>query len=233
MDIEFKRTNNRNLGKIGLYTALVLCLTAAGIGTYAAMRKATPPTGDQTQRYTQNNHGATVEADIPATGITISIRPTETTTEPTTKEESTTPDNLPFTGSFSLPLGTEILKDYSNGEMMQSKTMGDWRIHNGIDFSGKEGAEVSAVQRGTVRNVYDDPMWGLTVEVDHGNTMVAKYCGLKGGTTPKKGDTVARGAKIGELAQIPIEQADGFHLHFEVTVNDTVVDPLAAINRAD
>ena len=132
-----------------------------------------------------------------------------------------------------LPLGTDILKDYSHGEMVSSKTMGDWRVHNGIDFTGGKNSQVLAIQSGTVKAVYTDEMWGTVVEIDHGNTMTAKYCGLKSGTTPKKGETVKNGQEIGELASIPVEAADGLHLHLEITVNGSTVDPLAAMNRAE
>ena len=75
-------------------------------------------------------------------------------------------------------------------------------------------------------------MWGIVVEIDHGNTMTAKYCGFQSGTTVKKGDTVKKGGTLGQLGIIPIEQADTPHLHLEITVNGVIVDPLAAMNRA-
>lgn len=228
MDFEFKKTGKNTLGKLGLYTLLVLCITALGIGSYAVMKNSVSvPQTDTTVDW--DNQGGTVEADRPEKNITV--KQTEPSTQAVTTQAPE--ENLPFTGKFTLPMGTDILKDYSNGEMVSSKTMGDWRVHNGMDFTGSENSQVLAIQSGTVTAVYDDEMWGTVVEIDHGNTMTAKYCGLKKGTTPEKGDTVKNGEEIGYLDTIPVESADGLHLHIEITVNGSTVDPLAAMNRAD
>ncbi len=231
MDFEFKKTSKNTLGRLGLYTLLLLCITALGIGSYAAMKRSfSVPETSTTVDW--DNQGGTLEADKPEKKITVE----QTTTAAFTTEQETTvkaEENLPFTGKFTLPLGTDILKDYSHGEMVSSKTMGDWRVHNGIDFTGGENSQVLAIQSGTVRDVYTDEMWGTVVEIDHGNTMTAKYCGLKEGTTPKKGAAVKNGQEIGELSSIPVESADGLHLHLEITVNGSIVDPLAAMNRAE
>ncbi len=227
MDLKFTKTNKFPLFKTGIFTALALIVAASGIGTYSFLKKQYSNPDIPSTEIDWHNQGGNLEADVPATKVTVPQ------TAPTTQPQTTAPpDNLPFTGNFALPLGTQILKDYSNGEMVSSKTMNDWRVHNGIDFTGTEGAEILSIQSGTVTDVFSDDLWGLVVVIDHGNTMVAKYCGLKEGTTLKKGETVKKGGVIGKLGTIPVEQADGHHLHLEITVNETVVDPLAAMNRA-
>lgn len=233
MDYEFKKTNKNSLGRLGLYTLLLLGITAAGIGSYAAMKNSTTEPEPATS-IDWDNQGGTVGAEKIETKITVT-QTAPTTSAPTSTAEETTAskDSLPFTGSFALPLGTEILKDYSDGEMVSSKTMGDWRVHNGIDFTGSDGCEIFAIQNGTVTAVYEDELWGTVVEIDHGNEMLAKYCGLQKGSTVQKGDTVKKGETIAKLGTVPVEEADGSHLHLEITVNGTVVDPLAAMNRAE
>ncbi len=226
MDINFKKVSKFSLLKAGIYTILAICVAASGIGTYSFIKKTYESVTEPLTSIDWDNQGGKLEADVPATKVTFP----QTSQEE--EKETRKPDNLPFTGSFALPLGTEILKDYSDGEMVSSKTMGDWRVHNGIDFTGLDSADVFAIQAGKVTDVYDDAMWGIVAEIDLGNTMTAKYCGLKSGTTVKKGDTVKKGEVIGKLGTIPIEQADGPHLHLEITVNGVIVDPLAAMNRA-
>lgn len=228
MDFEFKRTG-KSFGKLWLYAVLLLCVTAAGIGSYAAMKKANSATEPQTS-IDWDNQGFTLGAEKQETKVTVEWNTTSSTTE---EPISARTDNLPFTGKFTLPLGNEIGKDYSDGEMVSSKTMGDWRIHNGIDFTGNSKADVLAIQDGVVTDVYSDDMWGVVVVVDHGNGMIAKYCGLVAKTTPKKGDEIKGGTTLGKLGEIPVEAADGSHLHLEITVDDVIVDPLAAMNRAD
>lgn len=235
MDYEFKRTNKTSLGKLGLYTLLLLAITAIGIGSYAAMKSNRTLPAPATE-IDWDNQGGTVGAEKIETKITVPETtlhtPTVTAVE-VTEETSVNKDTLPFTGSFCLPLSNEILKDYSDGEMVSSKTMGDWRVHNGIDFTGSDGCEIFAIQSGNVTSVYDDEMWGTVIEIDHGNEMIAKYCGLKKDSTVKKGDAVKKGQTIAKLGTIPVEEADGSHLHLEITVNGKNVDPLAAMNRAD
>ncbi len=234
MNLEFRRTGKRPIGKLGIYAALMLCITAIGIGSYAAMKTAVK-SPEPTSAIDWDNYGFTLSADKNETQITVE-QGTSTSifsSQPQSSAEAQAHENLPFTGSFTLPLGTQILKDYSDGEMVSSKTMGDWRIHNGIDFSGSPNAEVISIQSGTVADIYTDDMWGLVLVVDHGNGMLAKYCGLAANSTPKEGAKIRNGETIGKLGEIPVEAADEPHLHLEITVDGKTVDPLAAMNRAD
>ncbi len=228
MDIEFKRTGKPIWTKLGIYAAALLCVGAIGFGSYAAMRKEFRSSELTTQNGFVAQPEQTLKAAAPQTQQIV-------LTEPPTTQESTTKkaDNLPFTGSFCLPLSTEILKDYSDGEMVQSKTMNDWRVHNGIDFTGKNGSEIRAVQRGKITAVYEDEMWGTVVEIDHENGMKVKYCGLIKSTALPKDRVVKKGETIGKLGEIPVESAEEPHLHLEITIDGKTVDPLAAMNRAE
>lgn len=164
----------------------------------------------------------------------------ESTTEGTTKEKvtekvtettaETTVETTKENVSCVLPVGTQILKDYSNGTPVKSKTMNDWRLHNGVDFSGELGDEVHAVCDGKVTRVSEDSMWGKTVEIDHGNGMVAKYCGFDE-ISIKENDEVKKEQAIGTLGSIPIESADNTHLHLEITLNGKTTDPIAALGK--
>lgn len=140
-------------------------------------------------------------------------------------------ENKPFSGSFAMPMGTDIIKDYSNGEMVFSKTMGDWRVHNGVDFSGSAGNDVVAIADGKITRVYDDSFWGTIVEIDHGNGMIARYCGIKKGTTPAEGTEIEKQGRIGSLGHVPVEIGEEDHLHLEITVDGEIVDPLKAMNK--
>jgi len=151
----------------------------------------------------------------------------------TTKDAATKPENAPYTGTFTLPFGTQIIKDYSNGEMVKSATMGDWRVHNGVDFAGNADDPVKAIQSGTVKTVTIDPLWGIVATIDHGQGVTARYCGLSEGSTPKEGQHVSAGEPIGLIGPVPCESADGLHLHLEILVNGKTADPLAVMNRGE
>lgn len=143
--------------------------------------------------------------------------PDERTTETITENKNE---------KFIFPIGNDIIKDYSNGVAVKSNTLGDWRAHNGIDFSAEENETVKAVKSGKVTAVYYNELWGLTVEIDHGDSIVAKYCGLKSGTTPKVGSLLEQGETVGTVGTIPCEAADDTHLHFEMSVAGKTKDPI-------
>lgn len=178
--------------------------------------------------------------DIPDT------RPTETeeeTTEETTlKAENTTKATemqedeslyaVPYRDYFALPVGTEILKDYSPSTPSYNEITGDWRTHGAIDFKAQEGDQVKAIAYGKVTKVYDDALYGTTIEIDHGNEVVAKYCGFNKDTLEvKKGDTVKNAQLLGYLGEIPCEKNSTAHLHFEVYYKGENVDPLTLMSK--
>lgn len=132
---------------------------------------------------------------------------------------------------FSLPLGTDIGRDFSHGEMVFNSTLGDWRVHKGVDFQGAIGDTVKAVAAGTVKKVYDDHLWGTVMEIDHGGGILARYCGLGRGSTLAVGTDVKMNDTIGNLGVVPIEKDDIDHLHFEIYVNGALKDPLEILGR--
>lgn len=162
----------------------------------------------------------------------------ESETEPETKEETTQTTTekseyaIPYSDYYTLPLGTDITKDYSPETPIYNSTMGDWRTHAGIDFKGADGAQVLAISYGKVSKVYNDPLYGTVVEINHGNEVIAKYCGLnKDVLEVKAGDTVKAGTLIGYLDSVPCEKSDLSHLHFEVIYKGENVDPLELMGK--
>lgn len=230
------KTDNSLTGKqkqrLAFYSIVTVCLAVAGavsyVSTYRAVKDApeditvpleitVPSTDGQTQTYDEQVNE--VKDDIPDTRYAQEAEP-PTAVQTVTRAES-----------FSLPLGNTVLKHASLSELVYSNTMEDWRVHNGIDFSGATGDPVKAVNNGIVLSVKDDALWGTVVEIDHGEGMTARYCGLGKGSTVNEGDTVKINDKVGNLSVIPIESADGVHLHFEVLINGEYSDPIAALGR--
>lgn len=153
---------------------------------------------------------------VPATEIT------EVFEEAT--EESTT-EHKPY--SYSLPLGTDVGKDYSRGVPVYCEVMGDWRTHDGVDFNGSYGDGVKAIANGFVKEIEDDPFMGGTVVVDHGGGVVATYCGVEVSSELKRGQKVSESEKIGEVSFIPMESDAQFpHMHLEIRIDGELCDPL-------
>ncbi len=101
--------------------------------------------------------------------------------------------------------------------------------HNGVDFAGKEGAEVNTVAAGVV--VYAGPRhgYGRMVEVNHGGGFSTRY-GHHKELNVKVGDIVKKGQTIGLMGSSG--RSTGPHVHFEVFKNGRVVDPSSYIHRA-
>ena len=123
--------------------------------------------------------------------------------------------------------GGSILKDYSMDKLVYSDTMGDYRVHSGVDIAADAGSEVYAYTAGTVLSVTEDYFYGLTVAVSHDWGTVSYYMNLdpalaavSEGMEVKAGDVIGF---VGTSARA--ESADESHLHFEMRVNGALIDP--------
>lgn len=150
------------------------------------------------------------------------------TTESAAEKTTANDLNRPYTGKYLLPLDSTVAKSFSDGNVVLSKTMNDWRTHDGIDIKGSIGDNAVAINDGKVTAVYNDALWGDVIEIEHGNGLKAKYCGIK--SELKADTTVKQGQVIGTVTQIPIEKEDGVHVHLETSVEDKAVDPVKALN---
>ncbi|MFZ1948339.1 MAG: M23 family metallopeptidase [bacterium] len=102
--------------------------------------------------------------------------------------------------------------------------------HEGVDFSARKGAKVMATADGIVKYAGYDGAYGNTVELDHGNGYVTRYChnsrlSVAKGQAVKRGDVIAAVGSSG--------RSSGCHLHYEVLVNGTHQDPIQFILPSD
>ncbi len=181
----------------------VLCITAIVVGIVsAASRKKDIPDTDENPPV-------------------VDETPDETPEDETPKEE--TPKKLAFVS----PMVGEVNVKHSIDAPVFSTTLGEWRVHKGIDITSDENAEVFAAEEGEVSAVYSDPLLGKTVEITHDGGIVTRYSNLASSVNVKEGDTVESGALIGTIGDSSIsELAEEPHLHFEMLVNGVSVNPL-------
>ena len=206
------------------YYAVVVSLVLLIVGVSAAIinvsKLKNAGNGEITNSETQIYTAPTTEhqANLNQTGV-----PDERTTEETTKS-----GNVPYKGNYILPIENKVIKNFSDGDMIFSKTMQDWRVHNGMDIQSKKGESVRAVDEGTVTEITNDELWGGIVTVTHRNGLVVNYKGVKPSvsvdTNVKQGDIIA------QVDTIPVESSDEPHLHIECIVDKQTVDPLKALN---
>ncbi|HEV2767169.1 MAG TPA: peptidoglycan DD-metalloendopeptidase family protein [Acidimicrobiales bacterium] len=100
---------------------------------------------------------------------------------------------------------------------------GTSRLHAGIDLRGSTGTPILAAGEGVVVSAGWRGGYGNTVIIDHGGSLATLYA-HQSQIHVRAGATVRRGQAIGAVGSTG--QSTGPHLHFEVRVNGTPVDPL-------
>lgn len=98
------------------------------------------------------------------------------------------------------------------------------RLHSGVDIDGfnQEGAPIVAARAGTVILAGWNGGYGNCVMIDHGDA-VTLY-GHMNGISVSAGQAVTAGTTVGGCGMTG--SATGIHLHFEIRINGSTVDPL-------
>ncbi|MBE7037620.1 MAG: hypothetical protein E7404_01805 [Ruminococcaceae bacterium] len=136
---------------------------------------------------------------------------------PKTQEEIMPPkvEEVKIT-TIAKPVSGEILKMFSDKKPVYSKTMQDWRVHDGIDIKANIGESVFCCLDGKVEDVYEDKLMGMTVIINHGK-LTSKYQNLSPTNIIQKGKEVKKGEAIGIVGDsAQAEISDASHLHFEL-----------------
>ncbi|MBP7174868.1 MAG: peptidoglycan DD-metalloendopeptidase family protein [Thermoclostridium sp.] len=94
--------------------------------------------------------------------------------------------------------------------------------HTGVDIGGTKGNSIYAAASGKVVFAGKSSGYGNYVDIDHGNGLVTRYAHCRK-LLVKKGQTVKIGEKIALVGDTGT--STGPHLHFEVRIKDTAVDP--------
>lgn len=139
--------------------------------------------------------------------------------------------SYPTAENFScvMPVNGTVTKEFTDDVAVYSLTMNDYRVHNGIDIYAPVGTNVAACAAGTVDRVWDDPFLGKCIEINHGGGIKSSYSNLSP-ELPRgmeAGATVLAGEVIGGVGEtMIIEMADTDHLHFTLSIDGMMVNPL-------
>ncbi|MFK8030285.1 MAG: M23 family metallopeptidase [Gammaproteobacteria bacterium] len=98
--------------------------------------------------------------------------------------------------------------------------------HTGVDFAGREGAEIMAVGAGVVSWSADRYGYGNMVEINHGNGYRTRYAHNQVNMV-ELGEKVEKGQIIALMGSTG--RATGPNLHFEVMHNGRATDPVKFI----
>jgi murein DD-endopeptidase MepM/ murein hydrolase activator NlpD len=146
-----------------------------------------------------------------AATIGISLGMTRNATTADWYRANSSPNLWPVEGQVTGSFGERI--DPFNGE---------GAFHSGVDISSNYGHAIIAPADGVV--TFADSMngYGKTIMIDHGHGISTRY-GHLSGFAVASGQHVHRGDTIGYVGLSG--RSTGPHLHYEVRINDTPVNP--------
>lgn len=139
-------------------------------------------------------------------------------------------NNQQYTGTGSTATGTYIWPCPSSTYVTSAFGMrdhplfGDERPHSGIDIAGSAGSEVLAADSGTVAVATYSSSYGNYVTIYHSNGDYTLYAHMSS-LAVSAGQSVTQGDVIGYVGSTG--WVTGPHLHFEIRVNGSTVDPLS------
>ena len=235
---EFTRKLKKLCANRAVVVTIVTLLVATGIilaVTISANRASRPNVGGNQGTETVTDTQATIKDETLPTGNNGN-NGNGGETLPTINDKETLPvGEEPEADKYTLPVAGKLMKAHDPTIQVYSNTMGDYRVHLGLDITTQAGAPVCAIADGTVEKIWNDALMGTCLAISHAEDVVSIYKNLSpemaSGVTV--GATVTQGqeiAKVGESAVV--EMADEPHLHYEMTVNGISVDPLKYFSDA-
>ena len=95
----------------------------------------------------------------------------------------------------------KVSQAFSGNTLVYNPTLGDWRTHNGTDYTAEQ---VTAVAAGTVTAIADDALGEVAVT---------------------QREKVTAGTRLGTTGNVPAEAQQGSHLHLECRKAGACLDP--------
>lgn len=152
------------------------------------------------------------------------IKPNEPTIE--VPKEDETPVVIEKKFALIMPVEGGVQgRIFSDTALSYNPTLSRYDAHLAVDIVGSEGANVYAGFDGTVTSVTNDAYYGGTVTIDYGKGYVATFK-LLNDVKVSKGDKVTEKTVIGSIGKFQFECKQDAHLHYELTQNNKLVDPM-------
>lgn len=127
----------------------------------------------------------------------------------------------------------DIILDYTIDSLVWHSTLKHYAVHQGIDFGGEDGDNVTSVYAGTVKSIDYDVLNGYTVTIAHSDKLYSIYSSLNEPIVAQ-GQSVAKGTVIGTMGNTATnEYNEGPHLHFCVYENGVLINPYTYLDIGD
>ncbi len=101
-------------------------------------------------------------------------------------------------------------------------------MHKGIDFAGKEDADIIATASGVVSWASERYGYGNLIEINHGNGLKTRY-GHNKEILVSVGDVVEKGQVIAHMGSTG--RSTGPHVHYEILKKNRQINPLKYVYR--
>jgi len=235
----------------GFYIVLILCVAVIGASAWAMLRDTTDPITLDLPVMGEVDNYAQQPPRLPALGNegrpTVTPRPSpspvpqdeetffglgepeeapppETPTPPPPAEQPAVQEPIQFIWPVA---GRQIEAAHCHDTLVFNRTLGDWRVHLGVDIAADLGEPVLAVAAGTVERIFHDDLLGTTVIIDHGGGLQSLYANLAEVPVVTEGEQITMGMPIGAVGTTALAKSGVVHhLHLEIIENGVRVDPL-------
>ena len=144
------------------------------------------------------------------------------------KEEKprATPTPTPAPVIYMMPIQGALLQVHSPDELVYSKTMGDWRVHMGLDIAAAPDTVVCAAAAGKVVDIREDVRLGTCVVIRHNDGLETLYANLDSTVMVIIDQSIAQGDPVGLIGQTAdFEAGEESHLHFEILQDGISLNP--------
>lgn len=234
-----KKTSKKSIDRLiySLMAAMLALIVVVSVLTVSFRRGEAVDTTSGTENTSDTVGTSDKSADTGRVPVDTSRIGADTTAVPTPADTSAKPtaadtEDAPASSEvryFVMPVVGAVSKDFEIDVPTYSLTMNDYRAHTGVDVTASLGSEVVAASGGTVCKIWNDPLMGRSITVDHGDNIYTTYMNLseESGTALEVGAKVSMGQTLGAIGESAIiEIAEEPHLHLEMKVDGKYVDPL-------
>ena len=203
-----EKTKFKNKSFLAISAICLIAVGAASWAAYSAMNSV-PTKDNSSSSNTVSRPGIVSKEPI------ISSEPTPSQQEPTSSTVPETQDTTseteqsatkpaPVASFFIMPMSAgSVYKGFSDTTLQYSNTYDDYRLHLAVDIVSEKATNVTSCGEGIVTDIQNDKIYGMTITIDHGNGIIAKYCGLKETIKVKVGDIVSSTTVLGEIGTVP------------------------------
>ena len=239
------KSSNKSISKLiySLMAAMLAVVVGVSVFTVSSRRRGENADTSTTDSATSSDTSSTDTKKLPSVSEKTDTSDKSTDTSDTADTTNTPSDTSSSpagadTGNvsaskelryFVMPVVGTVAKEFEIEIPVYSLTMNDYRAHTGVDIYAPLGSDVLTASSGTVCKVWNDPLMGCCVTIDHGDNIYTTYMNLSKELDPliEVGREVLMGQALGTVGESAIiEVAEEPHLHLEMKVDGKYVDPL-------